>query len=167
MRRYKPLLFVIYLILCAALLGLALFARAYLFFAWDLRCELALQSVDISGFAAAMRALTWIGGDWFYVITVALTAAVLALWRNRREAIAIIVSAIGAELFAFIIKQFVRRPRPSLAGIYVMHSRHTFGFPSGHVVRFVALYGFLFALACLKLRHNPMRTLILISWEGY
>jgi undecaprenyl-diphosphatase len=166
MRRYQLLLFVIYLMLCSALVVLSVAAHAYPFFAWDLRFELALQAVDIPAFAFVMGVLTWIGGHWIFAIIVALTASGLVLWGNRREAAAVIANAIGAEFLAFIIKQLVHRSRPSLASIYIMHSRHTFGFPSGHVVRFVALYGFLFALAFLKLRHGVVRTLILILLGG-
>jgi len=113
-----------------------------------------------------MRAFTWVGNDWPYAITVALIAFGFLLWGNRRDAVAMVGSVIGAAVFAFIIKQLVHRPRPSLAAISIMRSRHTFGFPSGHVVRFVAFYGFLFALTLLKLRDSVTRTLILVLLAG-
>jgi undecaprenyl-diphosphatase len=155
-------LILIYGVLCIALLVLALFAHAYPYFGWDVRWEGAWQAVEIPGLAPLMRALTWMGGDWRYAITVALTASGLALWGNRKDAVGVVGSVIGGELFAFIIKILVRRPRPSLAGIHVMHSRQTFGFPSGHVVRFMVFYGFLFALAYFKLRYGLVRTFTLI-----
>jgi membrane-associated phospholipid phosphatase len=155
-------LILIYGVLCIALLVLALFAHAYPYFGWDVRWEVAWQAVEIPGLAPLMRALTRMGGDWRHVITVSLTAGGLALWRNRKAAVGVVASVIGGELFAFIIKILVRRPRPSLAGFHVVHSRETFGFPSGHVVRFMVFYGFLFALAYFKLRYGLMRTLTLI-----
>jgi membrane-associated phospholipid phosphatase len=152
----------VYGVVCIALLLLALLAHAYPYFQWDLRWEVAWQAVDAPGLAPLMRALTWMGDDWRYAITVALAAIALALWGNLKDAVAVVGSVIGGTLFAFIIKILVRRPRPSLPEILVMRARPSFGFPSGHVVRFMIFYGFLFALAYFKLRYGVGRTLTLI-----
>jgi membrane-associated phospholipid phosphatase len=148
---------------CASLIVLALFAHAHSYFAWDLRWELAWQAVTTSGVSPIMRALTWIGDGWHHAVVVALTVSVVVVWGARRDAAGFIASVLGGEFFAFIIKLMVHRPRPAVVGIYIMRPRYTLGFPSGHVVRFVVFYGFLFALAYLNLRRGIVRNMILIG----
>lgn len=109
-----------------------------------------------------MEALTWLGDNWAYGLMVALTAIGFVAFRRGRDAILIVAAVIGSELFTFSIKLLVRRPRPSLAGIYTMRVMPVSSFPSGHVMRFVVFFGVLLALIYSSLPRGAARTLVVI-----
>lgn len=158
--RRTRLLVIIYAAFLAALLVLAFFAHADPCFAWDLRWELAWQAVSMPGLARAMYALTWLGDDWHPFAVVALVFGVLALRGDRATAVAVVASDAGGQLLGLLIKLAVRRARPSEAGIHIMRHRASFSFPSGHVVQFMAFYGFLFALTFLYVRRGALCTAV-------
>lgn len=151
-----------YVLLSVALIVLALFAHANPYFAWDLQWEIAWQAKKWPGLASVMYGLTWLGDDWHPYVVVVLVAGALALKGMKKTALAIVACAAGGEIFGFIIKVLVKRPRPAADGLHIMRHRHTLSFPSGHVTHFVVFYGFLFVLAFLYMRSSPGRTIILI-----
>lgn len=157
-----PSLLIGYVLLLVGLIVLAWFAHAYPYFAWDLQWEIAWQTQKWPGLAFVMHGLTWLGDDWHPYVVVGLVAATLALKGMKKTALAVVATAAGGEIFGFIIKLLVKRPRPAGDELHIMRHRHTLSFPSGHVTHFVVFYGFLFVLTFLYMRPGPARTLILI-----
>ncbi len=145
-----------------ALLVLAFLAHANPYFAWDLRLAISWQAVTVPGLAPLMRTLTRLGDTWHPYAILAVVAGTLALWGAKRDAMAVIASALAGKVLVFVLKLLVHRPRPSATGIHIMIHRPTLSFPSGHVVNFMCFYGFLFALAFLHMRRGVTRTVILI-----
>lgn len=162
MSGHITLLVVGYGVVLGALVVLALLAHANPYFSWDLRFEIAWQAVTVPGLAPLMHTLTRLGDTWHPYAILALVAGTLALSGAKRNALAVIFTVIGGEILAFIIKLLVHRPRPSVNGIHIMIHRPTLSFPSGHVVNFMIFYGFLFALAFLRMHRGVPRTVILI-----
>jgi len=77
------------------------------------------------------------------IITVGLLVSCLILYLFKRWRIlyTLIISVTGAEVFVWIIKNIVDRPRPPLTNALVAES--TYSFPSGHTFVAIAFYGLL------------------------
>ena len=85
---------------------------------------------------------TWVTlfGEWQVVAVLAVIASLLLwLWPRRAYIIPLWVSIVGGELFTFLAKSMLHRPRPELA----YYLENSFSFPSGHATVAVAFYGFL------------------------
>ncbi|MBI5913118.1 LssY C-terminal domain-containing protein [Candidatus Azambacteria bacterium] len=91
--------------------------------------------------ADLIRFFTWVTllGKWKVVAGFLLiVSALLFIWNRRKFIAPLWVAVIGAELFVFVSKIIVHRPRP-LSAFYIEDS---FSFPSGHAAIAVAFYGF-------------------------
>lgn len=153
----------IYGILLLAFAVLALCARLYPYFSWDLRITRFLQNLPVPGLLGLMQAVSWIGNGWTpFLITLLTTLAFL--WIQRRpEAAGLLLSAGGGELINGFIKWIIARPRPSSTIVSVFHPLTTQSFPSGHVTFYVGYFGFLFFVAYAHLpKESPARRLALI-----
>ena len=88
-----------------------------------------------------MQAVSWLGNEpqMFLLIT----AIVLSLFilKFRREAFWLAVSGIGSYILSSSLKILTHEPRPPLSILT------DWSFPSGHVLSFVACFGFLAYLA--------------------
>lgn len=86
-------------------------------------------------------------------------AAVLGFWlvSFRREAVFVLATA-GAGLLSGTAKVLVERPRPTTDAVRVLSDLVDYSYPSGHVVSYVAFYGFLFFLVYVLFRRSPWRT---------
>jgi undecaprenyl-diphosphatase len=151
-----------YGLLWLAFFVLALFAHFNAYFVWDLQWEIAWQAATLPGLAQVMRALTWLGDGWHAGVAVALVASALIFSNRIVDAGALTASAAGGQFFNVLVKFLVNRPRPAATGIHAMRHLNTLSFPSGHVVHFMACYGFLFALVFLRWERSVWRIAVLI-----
>lgn len=87
-------------------------------------------------------------GNPAIVVMIVLTNLGWFLWRQRRlEALMLIVACAGAVILNKALKLVFARPRPSLWTPLIQE--HSYGFPSGHALGSLVLYGFLaYILAC-------------------
>lgn len=85
--------------------------------------------------------VTQLGGAPFLLGLTAFTAAALAVYRRRPEALMLVLVSAGGRLAVELIKSVVERPRPELFHWPVPVS--SFSFPSGHaansMITFLAL----------------------------
>ncbi len=91
--------------------------------------------------ADLIRFFTWVTllGKWKIVAGfLPLITFILFIWNKRKFIAPLWVAAIGAELFVFVSKIIVHRPRP----LNAFYSEDSFSFPSGHATIAVAFYGF-------------------------
>lgn len=150
----------IYFIALAAFAVLAAFAHFYAYFAWDLAVERALQTLPVPGLYGLMRATSLIGsGLTPYVLTV-VTALLFLAFRHRSEALGLLLSAGGGELFNRLLKLLIARPRPAAGLVTVFSQLRTESFPSGHVTFYVCYFGFLFFIAYALLRRGTYTRLL-------
>src|SRR5262245_62058770 len=142
----------------------ALFAAAAVaaFFFGDLRITQFLQRFDNPYFHWLMVAVSWPGYQGRQWIVAVCVAALLLRFRLRVEAACLLISLGSGMLLATVIKLIVARPRPSpdLVEVYLRHS--TLSFPSGHVVSYMTLFGFLFYLVHTLMPRSALRSALLI-----
>jgi undecaprenyl-diphosphatase len=113
--------------------------------AWDESLLLSLREAGdpddpIGGGNAeeAMRDLTALGGATWLIFLTAAAAGGLALMRQARSALLLLVAVAGGQLLSHATKSFFVRPRPDLVSheAYV----HTASFPSGHSMMAAVTY---------------------------
>lgn len=88
-----------------------------------------------------MLFITYIGKGEVVVLGMIFVSTILILLRRWYYFIALLISVVGGEIFVWIIKHIIERPRPPIASALVQES--TFSFPSGHSFVAVAFYGLL------------------------
>ena len=89
-------------------------------------------------FGDVFRAINTMGNLPYWSVLVAGVTAVVWLIRGGRAALLVGVS-LASDLAAFAVKIVVERPRPETAATEHFFGPDSFSFPSGHVVRAVAL----------------------------
>ena len=118
-------------------------------FSWDAPIILSIHQISRPWLDTAMRILTQAGETG--AITVALLASLFFFRKhNTLDAVAIIISLMGASAMNTLWKTLLHRPRPNLFLPLVIEKG--FSFPSGHVTASVAVYGFL-AILLWRNRH--------------
>jgi membrane-associated phospholipid phosphatase len=112
-------------------------------FAWDAPIILAIHKLSNPFLDQVMWLVTQTGQAGAVAVVV---LAVIWFVRHHRtvDALAIVVSLVGAAALNGVLKLIFARPRPSLFPPLVKVSG--FSFPSGHVTAAVAVYGFLAVL---------------------
>jgi membrane-associated phospholipid phosphatase len=153
------------MIAAAAALGVMFVVLAVLFkesggTALDVAVTKAVQRIDNPAFSWLMLAIS-APGYWPWGLVVLCAASLgLVLARCYPEALFLLATE-GAGLLTAQIKLMIERPRPSGDSIRVVSAALDYSFPSGHVVGYVALYGFLFFLTYVLLRRSWLRSLLL------
>ena len=126
----------------------------------DLVVTAAIQRVDAPLFTDLMAVITALGywpWDW---LTLGLAAAGLWLAGFRRAALFLLATPVPG-LLTGSIKLLVERPRPAGDAVRVAGQLLDFSYPSGHVVSFVSLYGFLFFVTYVLFKRSAWRTVAL------
>jgi undecaprenyl-diphosphatase len=162
-RRYRAAAFQGYVLIASVVfIGLAVVARNVPYFSIDLTITRAVQSYHGVVFDRLMFGLSWLG---FYPQTLVLCVLLIALLFAtglRWEAVSTLFAA-GAAGVSTLVKLLVDRPRPSVDLVNVLREISMSGFPSGHVLTFTALCGFLAFLAYTLLKPSWGRTTLLIT----
>jgi undecaprenyl-diphosphatase len=128
----------------------------------DLAIERALQSINSPIFAALMTAISWPGFPPQSTIIAALIVVMIYMFGLRWEAVSAFVAAILPPLVNVIVKEWIRRPRPTVDLVHVFGVLNSYSFPSGHVMFYVGFFGFLWFLVYTLLKRSWRRTLLLI-----
>jgi membrane-associated phospholipid phosphatase len=118
-------------------LALAVWARFSSFAPWepDVLHVIALRE---GLFGDAFRLINGLGNLPVWSVLVAIVAAGIALLRGVRAAVLVGLS-LASDLAAFLVKLAIERQRPETAATEHLLGPDSFAFPSGHVVRAVAL----------------------------
>ena len=127
---------------CAiALVALAVWARFASPAPWEppLMTAIALQP-GVAG--DVIGAINTIGNPPLWAVVVGVLAMGVYLVRGLAAA-ALVVTSFMSDIAAFVIKLLVERERPEAAAVEQFLGIDSFAFPSGHVVRAVALVAIL------------------------
>ncbi|MEP7360016.1 MAG: phosphatase PAP2 family protein [Chloroflexota bacterium] len=89
-------------------------------------------------FGDVFRLINTLGELPFWSVLVAVVAVVIWLVRGARAALLVGLS-LASDLAAFAVKIVIERPRPDTAATAQFFGPDSYSFPSGHVVRAVAL----------------------------
>ncbi|OGO49922.1 MAG: hypothetical protein A2148_07775 [Chloroflexi bacterium RBG_16_68_14] len=135
------------------LAGLAAF---YDRFPSDERIAHEIQAIDVPAFGGFVDFVNALGSAWAYVpLTLAAAAAFLVL-RGGTEAVLVLLTFVARGVNS-LLKDWVERPRPSPKLVEVTSDASGSGFPSGHTVGTVALFGMLFFLIPAVVPWRPLR----------
>src|SRR5262245_52275905 len=159
--RHRRLLFCLLLFLLLSALSLAIAASYVPYFDVDLWLSQRLQRFTHPGVRWLMIAVSWPGYGYHPLIVTLGAASVLLILRLKLEAVCLLASAGIGSLLTNTLKLIIARSRPAaqLVDIYVSH--RTASFPSGHVVSYLSLYGFLFYLIYVLMPRSRVRSFLL------
>lgn len=162
-RRYRRYIFQGYLLIAlVAFAVLFVYARTVPYFSFDLPIARAIQTLPDALVGSFMVGLTWIG--WSPQSYVWCGAVLIFLWlaRLRWEAVMTLFAALGVTILGQFIKGIVQRARPTPDLFRVAGQVSESSFPSGHVLLFVAFFGFLMFLLYTLAPRSWWRTLGLV-----
>ena len=162
-REYRTFLFQVALFSAiGAFVVLMFMVKTIPSFPIDLEIARALQSINSPIFAALMSLISWPGFSPQSFIISALIVVVIYTVGLRWEAVTALVAALLPPLVNVIVKEYTRRPRPTVDLVHVFRILESYSFPSGHVMFYVGFFGFLWFLAYTLLKRSWRRTLLLI-----
>ena len=162
-REYRTFLFQVSLIAAiGAFAVLTFMVRTIPSFPIDLAIERALQSISSPIFAGLMTLISWPGFSPQSFIISAIIVAIIYTFGLKWESITALVAALLPPLINVLVKDWIRRPRPTIDLVNVFGILNSYSFPSGHVMFYVGFYGFLWFLVYTLLKRSWRRTLLLI-----
>lgn len=142
--------------------GLALALRQANGTAVDVAITRVVQGNDNPAFSALMVAVSAVGyAPWSWLVLGCATVALVAAGLYRE--VPFVLATEGAGLLVASIKLLVERPRPTGDSIRVVSTMLDYSFPSGHVVGYTCLYGFLFFLVYVLFKRSWPRTVVLAA----
>ncbi len=123
----------------------------------DATVTMRIQRRQAPWFARLMRIVSWPGFPPESRILPLAIPAILGLLGYRVEALFQLL-AWGTSAISGTVKQIMRRPRPNHPEITVAIARiGGTSFPSGHVINYIGVYGFLAFLANRSIRPAALR----------
>jgi membrane-associated phospholipid phosphatase len=161
-QRFRAILFpVLFVATVIAFAFLTFLVETSPSFPVDLQITLAIQSIDSPFFADLMWLISWPGFLPQSVIITLLIAFLLYAyglrWESAISSLAALVSGVSNEL----IKGAIQRPRPAINLVDVFEVLTSYSFPSGHVMFYTILFGFLWYVAYTILKRSYLRNLLL------
>jgi undecaprenyl-diphosphatase len=128
----------------------------------DLQVTRDLQRISSPIFAGLMQWISWPGfSPQCYIISALIVLAIFAFGFHW-EAIAALFATLFPPIVNVIVKDYIRRPRPTVDLVNVLNILDSYSFPSGHVMFYVGFYGFLWFLVYTLLKRSWWRTALLI-----
>jgi len=162
-REYRTYLFEIGLFaVVGAFTTLTILVKTTPSFPIDLAITRALQSLNSPLFAALMTLISWPGFSPQSFIIPLLIAVALYAFGFHWEAVASVFAALFVPIVNVIVKEYIRRPRPTVDLVNVFRILDSYSFPSGHVMFYVGFFGFMWFLAYTLLKRSWIRTSLLV-----
>lgn len=114
---------------------------------------------DSSVWIDVMEIVSFPGNGFNWII--AMTGVFMVCLILKKSAAALLVlSSGGVYLLNFLLKELIGRVRPLTTEVSVIgEAKSDFGFPSGHVTSYVALFGVTFVLATIYVKRPWLRRL--------
>ena len=148
----------------AGFAGIMVLVRRKRLEALDIALTMRLQAIRHPSLEHVMAAVSWFGFP--PQSRVLPPIAVVALWMTRfRLEASLQLVAWGSALLSTAIKWFMRRPRP-VAGTDLRVVTAELGgssFPSGHVLTYVGVYGWLAVVANVLIRPPVLRRVLVVA----
>lgn len=143
-------------------LTLAILTKNFPYFEFDLIITKTLQRINYSLFSDFMMQLTYLGNTEIGILSIAVISGILFVLKNKTAAIFVIISSVGSSLLGLFFKTIVARPRPDSTLIHqIHHFAKSDSFPSGHVLHFMGLFGFLLVYIYIKYKKSQTKYLFL------
>jgi membrane-associated phospholipid phosphatase len=96
---------------------------------------------------------------------VVLAGIILWVVRLRLEAVILVALSTISSVLNGLLKLLVERPRPTAQFVDIINASNGLSFPSGHVMAYIAFWGFLFSLCIILFKGNSWWriTLLIVS----
>ena len=121
----------------------------------DVAITRELQENQVPWFHYLMVAVSYPGNVlWISVGLIVVASFMLALVRLRLEALMLVVICVTSTLLNGLLKLIVARPRPTASLVEIVQKAAGQSFPSGHVMAYLAFWGFLFSLGVILFKGN-------------
>lgn len=162
-REYRTIFFQIALFAAIAAFGvLIVIVKSAPLLTLDIQITHDLQSISSPIFAALMSFISWPGfSPQSFIISVLIVGAIY-FFGLHWEAVAALIAALLPPILNVLVKDIIRRPRPTVDLVHVLRILNSYSFPSGHVMFYIGFFGFLWFLAYTLLKRSIWRTLLLI-----
>jgi len=108
----------------------------------DIDISTLVQAHTSAALDAIMQAISWFGNMPYSAITAITASLLFYLFRYKREALYVLLAMLSGAVSS-VIKGIVNRPRPLQPLIRVVAKNMQQSFPSGHVMYYVILFGFI------------------------
>jgi membrane-associated phospholipid phosphatase len=128
----------------------------------DLEITRILQSIHSPIFAALMRFVSWPGFSPQSFLIPLVIAVAWYLFGFHWEAVASVFAALFPPIVNVLVKDYIRRPRPTIDLVNVFSVLNSYSFPSGHVMFYVGFFGFMWFLVYTLMKRSWRRTTLLI-----
>jgi membrane-associated phospholipid phosphatase len=165
-RRRQRLLFVFSLMSLALVSLLAFLAYELPTLPFDLATTRELQEISNTPFLRLMVFVSAFGYMPWAAITIVVGVLVVGALLGWKDGAYLLLLTVLQGVANQLIKTAVGRPRPldTLVDVFVPVAGNSF--PSGHVMFYTVLFGFLFFLAWTRLPHSFWRVLLLALTGG-
>jgi undecaprenyl-diphosphatase len=162
-REYRTFWFQVALVSAVGAFAVLTFlAKSTPFFPLDLQITQALQSIDSPLFAQFMEWISWPGYlPQSFLLSILLAGLVYGFGLHW-EAVTTLVAAFFPQILNVLVKELIRRPRPTVDLVDVLRILDSYSFPSGHVMYYIGFFGFLWFLVFTLLKPSILRGLLLI-----
>ena len=132
----------------------------------DLQIAQAVQSIDLPGFATLMQVISWPGFAPQSIIITLLVALTLYSFRLRWEAATSLLGTTFSGLINQTMKVIIQRPRPPAEMVDVFSILGSYSYPSGHVMFYLSLFGFVWFLVLNLMKRSWIRSFLLGFFGG-
>jgi membrane-associated phospholipid phosphatase len=161
-RRYRTGLFQVALFAAIIVLAaLTFLAKTTPYFPIDLQITEAIQDIESPSFAGLMTFVSWPGFLPQSVLIILMIAFVLYIYGLHWESLTSLLAAGFAGTITELIKSIIQRPRPAPDLVDVFSVLTSYSFPSGHVMFYMAFFGFVWYLSYSLLRRSWKRRFLL------
>jgi undecaprenyl-diphosphatase len=166
-RRYRAVLFQLSLVMITAAFAILTFlVKSTPSFPIDLQITRGIQQISIPLFFELMVVVSWPGFGPQSMIITALIVLMVYGFGLHWEAITALIAAVLSTAVNVLVKDLIQRPRPTIAVVHVLDALNSYSFPSGHVMFYLSLFGFLWFLAFSLLKPSVKRGLLLVFFGG-
>ncbi len=165
-RTYRTILFQGGLIAAgSALAFLTFLVKQTPLFPLDLSITRGIQMINNPVFGPLMSFISWPGFPPQSFIIPVVGVAALWLLGLHWEAVAALVAAVSSSGLDVLLKDAIRRPRPTANLVHVFRILNSYSFPSGHVVFYTVFFGFIVFLAFALFKPSLKRALVIIFFS--
>lgn len=167
-RRYRTILFqLVLLMVTGSFATLTFLVKTTPLFPVDIQITRTIQTINSPIFEAAMRLISWPGfSPQSYILSVLIVLLIYS-FGLQWEAVAAFVAALLPPLVNVLVKDLIRRPRPTVDLVHVFRILDSYSFPSGHVMFYVGFYGFIWFLVFTLMKRSYKRTILLIFFGSW
>jgi undecaprenyl-diphosphatase len=142
---------------------LTFIAKQNAYFSIDVLITNTVQSFNPVWFDQLMIWISRVGNGYWGPFVMGLICLPWVLTGRYKETLVLIISGAGSTVLAETLKAYVSRPRPNAELIIqqVGEFIRSDSFPSGHVLFYMGMFGFLLFLAFTELKKVWMRNLVI------